>query len=502
VRRLPDKEGLPYALYRAEQVQGFDRHAMEIEGVSGADLMERAGQALFDLARRCYPRARRWLVVSGLGNNGGDGYVVARLARQAGLAVELLQVGDAARVQADALLHLQKARSIGLMPQPWQGGTLPAADLLIDAVFGIGLAREISGAWRAVIEAINQHAAPVLSVDLPSGIHPDTGAVMGVAVAAEHTLSFIGLKQGLFTGSAPDYCGELHFSALAVPARIYAGALLSARRLDWHRLAIQLPRRRRTAHKGDCGHVLVIGGAPGFAGAARLAGEAALRSGAGLVSLATHPRHADGLCVQRPELMCHAIDSAAQLERLLAGVDVVVAGPGLGRTPWSRRVFDCIMGTALPMVLDADGLNMLADAPRRLRDAVITPHPGEAARLLQMPVQQIQQDRFAAVEALRQTFAPVAVLKGAGTLISADGANATGLCSRVNPGMASGGMGDVLSGIIGALIAQGLALPRAAELGVVLHAEAAAQAVARCGELALLASDLIDELPALLQASA
>jgi NAD(P)H-hydrate epimerase len=507
MRRLSDKPGLPYALYRAEQVRRMDAYALEIEGISAAELMARAGQALFDLARSLYPDSRRWLLLCGLGNNGGDGYVVAALAQAVGLAVEIIQLGDSQRIQGHALHHLQRAQALGVSIRQGLSGDLPPADLIVDGLFGTGLDREVSGPWRAAIEAINRHPAPVLAIDIPSGLHADSGAVLGAAVQASHSLSFIGLKPGLFTGMAADHVGQLHFSGLQVPARVYASELPSARRLDWARKIGQLPRRRATAHKGDCGHVLIIGGAPGFAGAARLAGEGALRSGAGLVSLATHPAHAACIAQQRPELMCHGLDGAEALRPLLQAADVLVLGPGLGQSDWARRLFEQAMAVDRPRLLDADGLNLLAQKPQRLARTVITPHPGEAARLLGLGSAQIQADRFAACEQLRQRYAPVVLLKGAGSLVCSDGDKAPGICSAGNAGMASGGMGDLLSGIIAGLMAQapglglepGLDWAWAAELGMVLHAEAADRAARRLSQRSLLASDLLDELPGLLR---
>ncbi len=497
MRRLADKPGLPYALYRAEQVRRLDRYAIDCEGISGAELMARAGKALFDLACDRYPQARRWLVVCGLGNNGGDGYVVAALAQEAGLKVEIVQLGDASSIAGDALVHYQKAQQLGVPTHT--DGALPSADLIIDGLLGTGLDREVVGSWRAVIEAVNRHPAPVVAIDIPSGLHADTGAVMGVAVEADLTLSFIGLKQGLFTAAAADYVGEVCFSGLEVPARVYASEVLSARRLDGKRMSGQLPRRRATAHKGDCGHVLIIGGAPGLAGATRLAGEGALRTGAGLVSIATHPAHAAFIAQQRPELMCHAIDSAEALQQLMDRVDVLVIGPGLGQGDWSEDLYRLAIDSTLPKVVDADGLNLLSRMPQRLGAAVITPHPGEAARLLGCSTPAVQDDRFAACEALRQRYAPVVLLKGAGSLVGSDGDQSVALCSAGNPGMASGGMGDLLSGMIAALIGQGMALSRAAELAMVLHAEAGDRAARRLGQRALLASDLLEVLPDLLQ---
>jgi ADP-dependent NAD(P)H-hydrate dehydratase / NAD(P)H-hydrate epimerase len=489
---------LPHALYRAEQVRGFDQAAIASEGITELDLMARAGQALFDAIRDHFPQARRWLICCGVGNNGGDGQVLACLAQEVGIAVEVIQLGDPERLRGAAQVQFTRARQAGIPQHPFQE-PLPKADLIVDGLLGIGLDRAVSGPWLAAIEAINRHPAPVVAIDIPSGLHADSGRALGAAVRAQLTVSFIGLKQGLLTADGPEYCGRIRFARLAVPDNIFNEAIPSARRLDWHWLRSHLSRLPRTAHKGDCGHLLVIGGAPGMPGAVRLAGEAALRSGAGLVSIATHPQHASGIAQQRPELMCQGVEDAERLRPLLRKASMVVLGPGLGTSDWSLALFEEALTCDRPRLLDADGLNLLAQQPRRLQDTIITPHPGEAARLLGCPSAVIQGDRFAAAEALRQGFAPVVVLKGAGTLIAADGDRPVGLCSGGNPGMASAGMGDVLSGIIAALAGQGLGLREAAELGVALHAEAADRAARRLGERGLLASDLIAQLPLVLR---
>jgi NAD(P)H-hydrate epimerase len=342
-------------------------------------------------------------------------------------------------------------------------------------------------------------------------LHADSGRVLGCAVRADLTVSFIGLKRGMFTARGPDCCGEIQFDALQVPAAIYAGQILAARRLDWLKERELVPRRRPAAHKGDCGHVLVVGGAPGLSGAPRLTGEAALRTGAGLVIIATHASHAALLNLTRPELMVHAVADAAALATVAQRADVIAVGPGLGQDAWSRALFEQVLALDKPLVVDADALNLLAAAPRRRADWVLTPHPGEASRLLGCAIAEVEQDRFAAVEALQQRFDGVVVLKGAGSLIRGPGHRPVGLCSDGNPGMASGGMGDTLTGVIAALLAQrcrlgaearhgsmtGLELEQAATTGVCLHA-AAGDRAARHGQVGLLAGDLIDALRATL----
>ncbi len=490
---------LPEELYRPEQVRRLDRLAMERYGLPGEELMERAGRAVFEAARRRWPDARLWTVVAGPGNNGGDGLVVARLAHQARLRVKLHLVGDPSRLQGEALHHYRKLREAGLREEPER---VPPAgqrvELAVDALFGTGLARAPEGEAARAVAWLNGCGAPVVAVDLPSGLDGDTGRALGEAVRAALTVSFVGLKRGLLTGQAPDHVGELRFDALGVPAEAYAQVPPAARRLHGALLPRWLPRRPRTAHKGRFGHVLVVGGAPGMVGAACLAGEAAARAGAGLVSLAVHPAQAAGLAARRPELMVHPVSGAGELEPLLARATVVAAGPGLGQGPWGRELLARVLEAGLPLVLDADALNLLAQEPQRRRDWVLTPHPGEAARLLGLEgPEAVQADRFAAVEALADRYGGTVVLKGAGSLVHEASAG-TWVCGAGNPGMASGGMGDLLTGLVAGLLAQGLEPWPAAAAAVWVHARAGDLAAAEGGERGLLASDLLPRLRPLL----
>jgi ADP-dependent NAD(P)H-hydrate dehydratase / NAD(P)H-hydrate epimerase len=482
---------LPPELYTAAQVRELDRRAIADHGVAGCTLMERAGQGAFDALRARWPAAQRLGVLCGPGNNGGDGYVIARLARAAGMAVWLVEAAEPGRLKGDAARARADWTAAGGAPLV-ADAAWPAADVLVDALLGTGLDRVVEGHFAGLIDAINAAGLPVLAVDIPSGLHADTGAVLGRAVRAAVTVSFIGLKTGLFTGEGPTCCGEVLFDDLAVPGEVHTGMVPAATRLD-AACIVRLGRRARGAHKSDFGHVLVVGGDRGMPGAARMAGEAAARTGAGLVSVATHPDHAALLPLVRPELMAHGVAGPGDLSSLLARATVLAVGPGLGRAAWGRRLFARLLETGLPMVVDADALNLLAGEPVH-RDAwVLTPHPGEAARLLGTDSAHVQADRLGAAARIQQNFGGVCVLKGAGTVIR-DGRDAA-ICTGGNPGMASGGMGDVLTGIIAALIAQGLALPESARVGVCVHAEAADRA-ARAGERGLLASDVIVELRA------
>ncbi|MCG7910207.1 MAG: NAD(P)H-hydrate epimerase, partial [Candidatus Thiodiazotropha taylori] len=399
MRVMPFTDSLPYALYRADQVRQFDRIAIDEFEIPGEILMERAGVRAFDLLRHRWPEVREILVVCGLGNNGGDGYVLARLALQAGISVRVLQLGDPGKIKGDALLKAEAWMALGQPLEPYQG--LPGKPgLIVDAILGTGLERDLRGDWKSAVEQINQHQAPVFALDIPSGLNSDSGRVMGCAVKAAATISFIGLKQGMFTGNGPDCCGEVAFDALEIPAQIYARQLLACRRMDWSKVSASVSRRERSSHKGSHGHLLVVGGDQGYSGAIRMAAEGGARSGAGLVTLATHPEHAPWSNLGRPELMCRGVDADTDLAPLLQQASSVVLGPGLGRTPWGERLYQRVTKTELPLLLDADALYWLARQPDRRDNRVLTPHPGEAARLLGWDTQQVQSDRFAACEAL------------------------------------------------------------------------------------------------------
>lgn len=485
-------EHLPHHLYRADQVQELDRLAIEYYGIAGYSLMCNAGQTVFEQIRRRWPRVRQMAVLCGGGNNGGDGYVIARLARLAGIEVELHMLSPAEKLKGDARRAYEDAVAAAVSMIGYDGQRLDGFELIVDAMLGTGLSGPAEGIWREAIEAVNEIDVPVVAVDIPSGLSADSGCALGAAVKADLTVSFIGLKRGLFTADGPDYCGELVFSDLNVPDEVYGHIPPAARRIDYSSLTSLLPPRRRNSHKGEHGHVLIVGGEQGMPGAIRMAGEAAARAGAGLISLATRSMHAAQISAARPELMCHGVEQPEQLNPLLERASVVAIGPGLGQAPWGRAMLGRVLESHLPLVLDADALNLLADEPLHHDKWVLTPHPGEAARMLGCAAGDIQQDRFSAIASLEASYGGVVALKGCGTLVLGPGEELV-LCSEGNPGMASGGMGDVLTGVIAALIAQGLDLEQAARLGVVLHG-AAGDAAARSGERGMLATDLFSPL--------
>ncbi|CAH9017038.1 NAD(P)H-hydrate dehydratase [Candidatus Nitrosacidococcus sp. I8] len=487
-------EFLPFALYKVHQVRQLDQYAIEQLKIPSITLMERAGVVALKQLRKHWPYARRIVVVCGSGNNGGDGYILARLAHEMGLYIILCQIGDGSKLNADALQAKQSFINRGIPILPFHPQYLKCSDVIVDAIFGTGINREITGMWAKAIHGINSFDHPVLSIDIPSGLCGDTGNILGVAVKANLTVSLIGLKQGMFTYLGSNHCGKVSFDSLQLPDCAYKSITPEVYRLNLQKELSVLPFRIPSGHKGSYGHVLIIGGEEGMSGAVRMAGEAAYRVGAGLVSIATRKSHAILLNLTRPELMCHGVENIEQLTPLLNKATVIIIGPGLGQSAWSQMMFHQILNvSSRPLVVDADALNLLAKNPVKHDHWVITPHPAEAGRLLNNSTLEIQQDRFTAARTLQQRYGGVSILKGNGTLVCGEN-QPLGLSTAGNPGMATGGMGDVLSGVIGGLLAQGLTLIEAARLGVLLHGTAGDQVAQIHGERGLMASDLMPYL--------
>jgi ADP-dependent NAD(P)H-hydrate dehydratase / NAD(P)H-hydrate epimerase len=509
-------------LVTAAQMRALDA-ATIAAGTPGHVLMERAGQGavrvLLDCFKHLRRKGRRVLVVAGKGNNGGDGFVIARLLRAKGLSVEvaLLAVpedvgGDAARNLAawrrgrGRILEVRDAAGVAELAV-----RAARAELVVDAIFGTGLSSAVRGVPADVIELINSCGAPVFAVDIPSGLDADTGQALGACVQAEATATFGFAKLGQTIYPGVRLCGRLAVVDIGLDADAVAAAPPRAALLEPEAVAPLVPVRDREAHKGDAGHVLIIAGSFGKTGAAQLATRAAGRVGAGLVTvvapLSLYPIYAAGVL----EAMTEALDDDGgrirfapdRLAALVAGKQAVVIGPGLGTHADAAQTLAWLLAEArVPLVLDADALTLAAgqlDALRASRaPAVLTPHPGEMARLLGSDTATVQADRAGAARRFATAHGCTLVLKGARSLIAApDGflwVNPTG-----NPGMASGGMGDVLAGVIGGLLAQGLAPSEAARLGVYLHGWVADRA-AEDGEVGLLASDLVAGLRQGLQA--
>jgi len=467
----------------------------------GAPLMARAGSAAALLAReligeRPEGSARCVLLVAGPGNNGGDAFEAAARLKQDGLTVAMVFAGEKSKLPADALRAHEKWEAAGGSIS----NSIPAApesqwDLIIDGLFGIGLARPLAGIHAALVERINALAAsgvPVLALDIPSGIHSDTGAVMGIAVHASHTLTFIARKPGLLTLDGPDHCGRLHCNELGIDAaalRAADGFVLSDAVLS------AVPRRACNFHKGMAGEVGVIGGTDGMVGAALLSGRAALHSGAGKVFIGLLADPALAVDLQQPELMMRTPEQA------MAASSVVLVGPGMGTGGHAAAILRKALVAGKPLVLDADALNLIgadttlaAITAERTAATLMTPHPAEAARLLAITTADVQRDRIAAATLLAKRYGSIVVLKGNGSLI-ADRHGGWWINPTGNPGMASAGMGDVLGGLLASLIAQRVEPLAATQLATWLHGAAGDDlAAAGHGPIGITASDVIRQI--------
>ncbi len=492
---------LPHLLYTAEQTRQLDARATSSYGIPGIDLMRRAGQAAFGCVMKAWPdllRGGSLQIFCGSGNNGGDGYIIAALARQRYIPVRVIHLSPPEKLQGDARSAWEWFRDLGGHSESWASATTISGDLIIDAMLGTGLNGPVRGGYQEAIIAINASGKPVLAVDIPSGLSANTGAELGVAIQAQRTATFIAVKRGLLSGAGPRCCGEVEFFDLGVPEELFQSEQASTCVLLRRELAGLVHPRPQDAHKGDYGHLLVVGGDHGMGGAVLMAAEAALSCGAGRVTLATRPEHVMAALVRKPELMGRRVDNADDLRPLLTDKTAVVIGPGLGCDDWGRELLSAVLESGLPVLMDADALNLLAVHPELLNlrnpasdaQCVITPHPGEAARLLGVSVPDIAADRFSVVEQLQALCGGTAVLKGAGSLVASH-EGCTHLCQTGNPGMAVAGMGDVLSGIIGALLAQPGNVADASRLGVWLHGAAGDACAAEAGETGISATDLI-----------
>ncbi|MFY0677982.1 MAG: NAD(P)H-hydrate dehydratase [Neptuniibacter sp.] len=491
---------LPAPLYTADQTRSLDRIAIEEFGIPGIRLMQRAGHAVFAEIVERFPGLKNITILAGAGNNGGDGFIVALLARQKSIDVQLICVGPenfADKLQGEAKQAWQLLSEIDGSYELYAPSITMDGELIVDALLGTGLSGNVRGDFKNAIKQINELSRPVIAVDIPSGICADSGKVLGMAVEADITISFIGLNRGLLTGDAVDYCGLLLFDDLKVPADVYLQVPTTVHRTTVKELARCFPRRDRSSHKGKHGHLLIVGGNLGMGGAALLASEAGIRSGAGLVSLATRAEHVAASLSRCPEVMCHSVETVAELKPLIFKADVVVIGPGLGNNAWSEQMLREVLTQHKKVVLDADALNLMVEKdlfnPGDAENWIFTPHPGEASRILDKTIPELLQDRFQTVLELQSKCGGTVILKGAGSLST--GGKSISLCDKGNPGMAVGGMGDVLSGICGAFMCQGLSAEVAARMAVYVHAAAADEITAVQGEIGLIPSDLCKVLP-------
>ena len=482
------------------------RELREIEAQARtAPLMERAGRAAAEVARDLAGRDGRVLVLAGPGNNGGDGFVVARHLRSWFFDVTVVFAGRRERLPVDAAAACAAFVDAGgvLSPEPpadWQGS------LIVDGMFGIGLARAIEAPYAVWIQWANQSGIPILALDIPSGLDGDKGTAAGPVITAAATCTFIALKPGLLTGDGPDHCGTLHVHALELERDVRARA--RGARLQWPPLAAALPevlqRRRSTVHKGTFGTLGIIGGAPGMIGAPLLAGRAALRAGAGRVRVGYAARSHPTVDFGAPELMVRGAKGVLE-----AGADVFVVGPGLGTDGRTAELLRQALALHTPLVLDADALNLIAKdgelrkaVTARSEPTLLTPHPAEAARLLGTDTEHVQADRLLACRELARTLNSHVVLKGTGSVL-ADPTGHWSINSSGNPGLSAAGSGDVLAGFAGAMLAQQLAPGEALRYAVCLHGAAADALVAGGrGPLGLAASEIAEAARDLLNEAA
>lgn len=501
------------------------------QDVSAWHLMRRAAEAAWQVMRARWHDTRSVTVLCGSGNNGGDGRVLASLAARNGWQVRLVECGG----KADSPMAVQSHRLVQetdvevLTPEQWLASTAsnaaeeapsdgkPSGDaLLVDALLGTGLQGAVRPKTALLLLRMSETGLPILALDIPSGLDANTGQALGPVARATATITFIAAKPGLLTGEGREFCGAIHLATLGLPdawlmqpgneGRCYP--LLLSRQL--HRTLPTALHRRADAHKSQLGRILIAGGDEGMGGAALLAAETALRSGAGLVTAAVSPAAVPGFLARCPEIMAHGIANGQDLEPLLQQADVVVLGPGLGQGARAEQfVQQTLAATAAGdcrLIVDAGALRLLTPGnlwrKRLPPGAVLTPHVGEAAALLGCSSDEVAADRFAAVRTLAAQTGCTVALKGSGTLVAASadvGEDAVCLCPSGNAGMATAGTGDVLAGLIGALLGRGLTSDDATRLGVAVHAEAGDRAALLCGEAGLTASALIPHLSGLIE---
>lgn len=477
-------------LYQPESVYRMDKSAVEVDGLSEIELMGRAGARVWREITDRWPGVSTVTIFAGAGNNGGDAFVVAILARQQDVDVQFIVKGDLSRQSETSAHYRNNWQSIGGEIEDWEQQAIKG-EVVVDGLLGIGLTRSLDEDWQLLINEINRSGVPRVAIDIPSGLNGGTGVPQPCAVIADLTVTFIGRKIGHFIADGPDYCGDLIFDDLGVSSVTSNSQTPALITIDSNNIVLPA-RRKRNSHKNHFGHILVVGGDRGMSGASSLAAQAALRSGAGMVSVVVHPDCVNNLSAF-PELM---VQSWNELDDKLAQASVVVVGPGLGHSESARKCLDKVSQTDLPMVVDASALTNEFLASIVSQQVVITPHPGEAAGLLGCSTKEVQIDRLGASERLNQKFSFVSVLKGSGTIIRSD-ADTPAINIHGNAGMASAGMGDVLSGMIGAFLGQGLDTFDAAKTGVYIHARCAELFAEQLDESGLIAGDMISSIPAL-----
>lgn len=497
------QESLPQRAYSATQVLENERNISLNQGIGMFELMERAGRSVFSYIQDNYQQLANMLVLCGKGNNGGDGFIIARLAQEMGINVTVYLCTESEKLTGDAktAFELLQKTNVTIIYHSECLITLSFLqdnhyDLIVDALFGIGFKGELLHNLIELIDNVNTCDSKVISVDIPSGVDATTGGVSTTAIIADITITFIVVKQGLLTGQSAKYIGDLFLADLTL-GNTFQQKIASKVVIMGEMTVPDKPKRSAASHKGNIGLLLAIGGNQGMPGAIRLASESALRSGSSLVAVCCHPDNHSIILNGRPELML-AIKGGDLLanNRFYKKAKVLLCGPGLGQNEWSQNLFESFITSKKPCVIDADALHLLAKRPQKRDNWVLTPHPGEAAELLNCNVADIEKDRFSSVREIAQQYGGICVLKGSGSLIS-DG-KTVWINTSGNSGMASGGMGDVLSGIIAALMMQLSSFCEAACLAVYLHGQAADIVAKKNGKIGLLASDLFPEIQRLI----
>ena len=486
-------------IYLAKEVSIIDSLAINDENMSGFILMKRAAEFSFDSTLKKYPNTKSFLVFCGIGNNAGDGYLFASHAIKKGLNASVVYLASPKNLKGDALKAFVELKMLGAKIIPWTKECDFDADIIVDAIFGIGLNRIVEGDYLECIKVINESKKTVIALDIPSGLCANTGQQKEVAIKAEITFTFVGKKIGMYLESGPDCCGQVCFSNLSIQEKNFQTAKPSVEIVNDVLSNKILGKRSKASHKGNYGHVLIVGGNNGMGGAARIAAEGAIRSGAGLVSVITRPENVNLITRLRPEIMCYAADhKLSNLKELIEKVDVIAIGPGLGIDDWAHQLYAEIMTSEQPLIMDADALNILSLDPIQRGNWILTPHPGEAAKLISKSTTQIQSDRLTSLEEIINQYQATVILKGNNTLV--------GNMNRIpyvinegNPGMASAGMGDLLTGLTAGLMAQysNHDYGQIAALAAFIHAKAGDQAALN-GQRGLIATDLLCELRTLL----
>ena len=481
---------MPMLLFDVESVYRLDKAAVEADGLSEIVLMQRAGERVWHEISKRWPEMTRITIFAGSGNNGGDAFVVAILAQQQGKDVQLIVHGDLAR-QSEASAHFYNTWLQSGVDIIEPGQAEITGEVIVDGLLGIGLNRDLDAEWKALIKQVNQADAVRVAIDIPSGLNANTGIAQPCAVEADLTVTFIGAKSGQYLADGPDFCGELLFDDLGVSSHTRKSQTPTLSVID--QCNIKLPAKRKcNSHKNEFGHVLIVGGDQGMTGATSLAAQAALRGGAGLVSVLVHPQCTHELSAI-PELMVQGWDA---IDSRLAQATVIVVGPGLGQSDAQKNCLAKLRDCKQPMVVDASALEADFLLALKSKQVVITPHPGESARLLSTTSTEIQLDRLRACQLLVDKFDVVSVLKGSGSIIQKAGMTPQ-INVRGNPGMATAGTGDVLAGLIAALLGQKLDTFEAARTGVLIHALCAEEYAAQHDESGLIASDIVLRIPAM-----